>query len=185
MLLINNIAIFHYSHPFFEIVKCMCLYFFAYLTFGPCFAADRGKNLNHFFLFHTVGLLQGDYVKDEFVCANFILWCNVWVMNMRCGRAKGKPDASISILFSKSNKGAARFDIPIRMWITINTTYSFITYSLQGNLEFNQNIFSSRNQWLRFSPIITCNLNIKNKLIHTLQGFKPGLMHANDSAPVP
>ena len=32
------------------------------------------------------------------VRVNVVVWCNVWVMNMRWGRVKGKPGASISLL---------------------------------------------------------------------------------------
>ena len=52
------------------------------------------------------------YVKDEYMCA--VLWCNVWVMNVRSRWVTVKPVAGISLLLSKSAKGSARFNVPIR-----------------------------------------------------------------------
>jgi hypothetical protein len=47
------------------------------------------------------------------VCVTIALCYSVLVMNMRCGGVKEKPDAGISLLFSKIAKGAARLNVPI------------------------------------------------------------------------
>ena len=42
-----------------------------------------------------------------------VLWCKVWVMNVRWEREKEKAGVGISLHLSKGTKGAARLNVPI------------------------------------------------------------------------
>ena len=88
------------------------------LAFELQFTADRGKSVTHFLFLHIFGKpyyrVIGDYIKKGRMCASVVLWCNVWVMNVRKGRVKEKPCVSISLHFKKRNDLAARFNVCIR-----------------------------------------------------------------------
>ena len=71
----------------------------------------------------------------------FCILVQCMIMDMRRGRVKGKPDAVISLLFSKSINGTARLNFPIRRRNHHQRIYAFTLYALQRDLGLNSDIF--------------------------------------------
>ena len=84
-------------------------------------------------------LWVGD-IKDDSMCATFVLLCHLRMRNLKKGRLKEKTGIRIGLLLSKSTKEAARFNI-----LTIGT-YRCQQYihlhseCTKGGLGFNQRI---------------------------------------------
>ena len=79
--------------------------------------------------------------------------CNVYELNTRWGRVKGKPGAGISLLFLKSTKGAARINVPPEWRIVINNKYAFISYALRRDIGFSPGIFGTEiSNWVSAIP---------------------------------
>ena len=90
-------------------------------TFGPRFAVKRDESVAHFLILRHFGgphcrvICAHKYEKMSRmnVCVGIVLWFNVRVMNVKLRRLKEDPGADISILLSKSTKGAAIFNVLI------------------------------------------------------------------------
>ena len=63
-------------------------------------------------------------VKNEWMNVTIVLWCNVWVTNVRRGRVKEESDVSFILLLSKYIRGSPGLTTPSDGRIAINSTYA-------------------------------------------------------------
>ena len=107
-----------------------------------------------------------------------VLWCNVWMINVRWGKVKVKSGADISLLLQKNTKMGIGFNIRqtnryqhyIYIYIYI---YIFAAYALRRDLRFNPGVFWSKNLRLRICSTIPPSSNLRNVKIFTLTWTQP------------
>ena len=107
-------------------------------AFRPRYNSRQRRNWDPFSIFESV--------------RQATLWCNLWVMNVRWGKVKGKPGAGISLIFSKSTKETARLNVSHPTDELLSTELMF-SHVLLKNLGFNPRIIGTEtSDWSSAPP---------------------------------
>ena len=115
---------------------------------GPCFTVEICESKSHFFISAPLwqAILQYEKMSRITVYVSALLWGNVWVINKRRGRVKGKSGVGISLLLSKSTKGDTRFNVHIQqinryqkyIWGLLEKYSSFFFFFCKNLVDFNE-----------------------------------------------